>query len=770
LLINHSTLSLISIDKNNTNQVIMKNINSSSFLNLIKSNLNLLLKIGGVSLLAAASQTLIAPSAFAGTDLTPIETFPGKVDYTVTGGTLRSNSNTVNACSLNPTSSAQLSGIPTNATIRKAYLYWSGSGSTVDNQIKLDGTSLTANRTYTDRFTLNSVNYDFFQGVKDVTSIVAAKRNGTYQFSDLSVSTAQSYCDFSVVLSGWSLAVVYDDPAIPDNKLNTIKLYEGFKASRNQAVNYILNGIKVASNPVAKFSMLLWEGDVTLGGSNEFFKFNNNLLTDAYNPVNNQFNSSINTLQSTSTYGVDLDTFNVSSYVTPNATSVTGTVSTNDDLVLQGAALMMVTDQLAVQPPNQAPSAVADTVATNYGAQVTVPVLANDSDPENQALTITNVNSSTGATVQIVTENGTQKVQYTPKTGFARTGGSDTFTYTIKDTQNATSSATVTVNIGQQPNRPPSAISDTASTGYRTPVIVDVLLNDTDLDGNPIQIDSVNGNVAGSQVQIVTEDGTQKVRYTPTTNFGKTAQTPVQTESFTYTIKDSEGASGSATVTVSARPNHAPVAANDAASITYGAQVTVPVLDNDTDQDNQAITITGVTSSTGANVQIVDVNGTQRVQYTPRADFNRRGGTDTFTYTIEDVQGTPALSSATVTVTVAARPNGAPNAENDQMSTAYGTQVTVPVLANDTDPEGDTFTITSVTSGTGATVEVTSDGKVKYTPKSDFNTEGGNDTFTYMITDSEGDTDSATVTVSVAAKPTSRNVQQPVNNGGGISD
>jgi hypothetical protein len=183
----------------------MKNINSSSFLNLIKSNLNLLLKIGGVSLLAAASQTLITPSAFAGTNLAPIENFEGKVNYTVTGGTLRSNSNTNNACSLNSTSSAQLSGIPANATIRKAYLYYSGNGSTIDSQIKLDGTSLTADRTYTDNYVNGSTNYDFFQGVKDVTSIVAAKKNGTYQVSDLSVSNEQKYCGFSVVLSGWSM-------------------------------------------------------------------------------------------------------------------------------------------------------------------------------------------------------------------------------------------------------------------------------------------------------------------------------------------------------------------------------------------------------------------------------------------------------------------------------------------------------------------------------------------------------------------------------------
>jgi hypothetical protein len=537
---------------NNTNQVIMKNISSSSFLNLIKSNLNLLLKIGGVSLLAAASQTLITPSAFAGTNLTAKENFEGKVNYTVTRGTLRSNSNTNNACSLNSTSSAQLSGIPVNATIRKAYLYYSGSGSTVDTQIKLDGTPLTADKTYTDRFISGQNNYDFFQGVKDVTSMVAAKKNGTYQLSDLAVDSSAKYCGIQTVLSGWSLVVVYNDPAIPSNKLNTIQLYEGFKLSQNQSVNYTLGNIKVASNPVAKFSMLLWEGDVTLDGDNEFFKFNNNLLTDAFNPVKNQFNSSINTLQSTNTYGVDLDTFNVSSYVTSGATSVTGTVSTNNDLVLQGAALMMVTDELAVQP-NQAPSAVADNVSTNYGTPITVDVLLNDSDPENQAptpknqgLTISGVNSSTGATVEIVTEGGKQQVKYTPKTGFDPEGGNDSFTYTIKDVQGTTSSANVTVSVGKK-NKAPNAVDDPASTPSKTSVIIDVLKNDSDPEGDSISITSVN-SATEATVEIVNEGGKQQVKYTPKSDFNTEGGN--DTDTFTYTITDSKDNTGSATVTV----------------------------------------------------------------------------------------------------------------------------------------------------------------------------------------------------------------------------
>ena len=62
-----------------------------------------------------------------------------------------------------------------------------------------------------------------------------------------------------------SMVVVYDDPSIDKYKLNTIELYEGFVASRNESVSYTLDGIKVAEDPEAKFSMLIWEGDLSLG-------------------------------------------------------------------------------------------------------------------------------------------------------------------------------------------------------------------------------------------------------------------------------------------------------------------------------------------------------------------------------------------------------------------------------------------------------------------------------------------------------------------------
>src|SRR5262245_26033283 len=75
--------------------------------------------------------------------------YTGNVNFVATGGSLRAAENNVNPCSLNPTSSQMLSGIPAGATIRAAYLYWGGSGATVDANVTLNGTGVTASQTFT---------------------------------------------------------------------------------------------------------------------------------------------------------------------------------------------------------------------------------------------------------------------------------------------------------------------------------------------------------------------------------------------------------------------------------------------------------------------------------------------------------------------------------------------------------------------------------------------------------------------------------------------
>ena len=77
----------------------------------------------------------------------------GNVDFVVTGGTLRTQPNTGNACAVTSSDSANLTGIPAGATIQAAYLYWAGSGPSADNTVRLNGSVRSADRTFTEAFT-----------------------------------------------------------------------------------------------------------------------------------------------------------------------------------------------------------------------------------------------------------------------------------------------------------------------------------------------------------------------------------------------------------------------------------------------------------------------------------------------------------------------------------------------------------------------------------------------------------------------------------------
>lgn len=325
----------------------MHNLNKFLEKHSVNLNFSLAQQISTI-ILAVITPNIIATQAIADT-LSHSATYTGRLNYTVTGGSLRNNPDDIDACSVTTVSYADLANVPESDAVVKAYLYWSGSGANVDDQVTFAGNSLTADKTFTESFFISDPvigdnDYYFFQGVKDVTDIVKQQGNGSYQFSNLAVDQSALYCNTQGVLSGWSLVVIYQDTTLPANKYNTINLYEGLAVSHNETVNYTLNGIRVAQDPIAKFSMLVWEGDQSLGGTTESFAFNNNTLTDAYNPLENQFNSSINTNQSLNIYGVDFDSFDVSTYVTEGDTSITGTITTGNDLVLQGAALMMITN------------------------------------------------------------------------------------------------------------------------------------------------------------------------------------------------------------------------------------------------------------------------------------------------------------------------------------------------------------------------------------------------------------------------------------------
>ena len=365
---------------------------------------------------------------------------------------------------------------------------------------------------------------------------------------------------------------------------------------------------------------------------------------------------------------------------------------------------------------NPPPVAVNDVATTPEDFPVNINVLVNDSDSDGDPLTVTTASAGNGTVT--IRPDGT--IDYTPNADF---NGSDTITYTISDGNGGTSTATVTVAVGPV-NDPPVAVNDSASTNEDTPVTIAVLANDSDIDGNPLTVTtatSPDGTV------VINPDGT--ITFTPDANFNGVA-------TISYMISDGQGGTSTATVTVDVNPvNDPPVAVNDNATTPEDTPVTVAVLTNDSDVDGDPLTVTAASSPDGA--VMINPNGT--ITFTPNANFN---GPTTITYSISDGNG--GTSTATVTLTVAPV-NDVPVANPSTATTNEDTPVILPVLANDTDADGDPLTVTAVSAANG-TVTILPDGTVRYVPDPNFN---GTDTVTYTISDGQGGFATSTVTVTV---------------------
>ncbi len=277
-------------------------------------------------------------------------------------------------------------------------------------------------------------------------------------------------------------------------------------------------------------------------------------------------------------------------------------------------------------------------------------------------------------------------------------------------------------------NTGPVAANDSASVVAGNSVTINVLANDSDADGDSLSITSVSG-VNGSAV---ISGGS--IVFTPAAGFSGT-------EVFNYSISDGNGGSDTASVTVTVSPqptqNNAPTANNDSASVIAGSSVTINVLANDTDSDGDNLTITSVNGVNGSAV----ISGGSIV-FTPAAGFT---GTEVFNYSISDGKGGSDTASVTVTVSPQPTQNSAPIALNDSASVAKNSSVTISVLSNDSDPEGDQLTVVSATQGSKGSVRRNSNGTITYTPAKSFKS---GDSFSYTISDGNK-TATATVIISL---------------------
>ena len=278
-------------------------------------------------------------NSFAGTTVALRESYAGNLSYALTGGSFRTAQNNVNACSTSSSSSNPLSSIPISATIKKAYLYWaaSGDGTNTDNQVTLNGATITADRMYTE----DTGTWDFFNGVADITNLVKTYRNTTYTVSGLSIYSTPSHCSTQVLLGGWAILVIYEADTLPFHILN---LYEGFEYFRYRSFTLTPNNFKLPANPSGKHAHITWEGDDTLGTDGEYLSFQGTQLVDSGNPSGNQFNSYSNVEGGLTTYGVDIDEYDVSSLLSEGLEQVSTTYSAGQDGVLLTAEVISVSN------------------------------------------------------------------------------------------------------------------------------------------------------------------------------------------------------------------------------------------------------------------------------------------------------------------------------------------------------------------------------------------------------------------------------------------
>ncbi|MBF8723474.1 Ig-like domain-containing protein [Pseudomonas guariconensis] len=237
-------------------------------------------------------------------------------------------------------------------------------------------------------------------------------------------------------------------------------------------------------------------------------------------------------------------------------------------------------------------------------------------------------------------------------------------------------------------NQPPLAQADVASTSVGVPITLSLLENDSDPDGNvPLVIADLTQ--PGTGLGSVVTNGSTAVTYTP-----PSGATTAFTATFSYRAQDAKGLkSEPATVTVNVAPNQAPTAVADSAA-TLGVPLTINVLANDTDPENNLPLAVASVGQPPAGQGTVSTDGST-VTYTPPATVTAPF-TTTFTYVARDALG--ALSgNGTVTVQVSPRP---------AQETFTVTTATVTARSNNRF-NWDFGGTSSVTTGNTVTVQVT---------------------------------------------------------------
>jgi hypothetical protein len=374
--------------------------------------------------------------------------------------------------------------------------------------------------------------------------------------------------------------------------------------------------------------------------------------------------------------------------------------------------------------PNRPPLVRPDAVRLRRGVITQVPVLANDSDPDGDRLTLAVV-EPVPAGLDVAVEG--EELAVTARAG-AR--ALVPFTYSVDDGNGHVVRGSVLVAVidDVEPNRPPVVTADTEKAVVGQAVVVDVTANDVDPDGDPLTVVSVTQPADGSGQSVVFDR--EKIQFSPAPLLDEEGQA---TARFTYTVSDGHGHEvvGDVTITVLPEPLDEPPFARDDSTFTYvDVPVTIDVLRNDGDPSGGRPTIVGRPGCPAGGS--ATVTSDRQVRYDPPPG---RAGAFRCTYEVTNAQGLRASASIIVSVREPEVTNLPPVAALDSLTVEVGATARIDVLANDRDPDGPNSELRLVSSTAPVLGTATRNGRVITFVAGN---RTGNATINYQVADGEG--------------------------------
>ncbi|MBK7664783.1 MAG: tandem-95 repeat protein [Sterolibacteriaceae bacterium] len=393
------------------------------------------------------------------------------------------------------------------------------------------------------------------------------------------------------------------------------------------------------------------------------------------------------------------------------------------------------------------PVANADAISVAEGGIATTlvggaaSVMANDSGLSDTPVNVSVVTDVAHGTLTL-NADGTFSYVHDGSENF-----SDSFSYRLTDNDGETSTATVSITITPVSDTTPAANADAISVaegGTATTLVggaTNVKTNDTGLSDTPVNVSLVTDVSHGSLT--LNADGTFSYVHDGSENFS---------DSFSYRLTDNDGETSNATVSISITPvsDTTPAALDDAIAVAEGGTATslvggaASVMANDSGLSDTPVNVSLVTDVAHGSLTL---NADGSFSYTHDGSENF---SDSFSYQLTDNDG--QTSTATVSITISPVSDATPVANADAISVAEGGTATTlvggatNVKTNDTGLSDTPVNVSLVTDVAHGTLTLNADGTFSYVHDG---SENFSDSFSYRLTDNDGETSTATVSITI---------------------